>query len=127
MGTSPITPCYDVELLKTNTHVGLDPGESVEYTKHRVSLGGHPWPGCRLVSDTWCPYIYGQTKQRGGLNNVGQANPEDCYLMALFHCMVRHGTVHFWGVFHWVLYLVPGTFLVPPRPWFQAIRTVTKM
>ncbi len=26
--------------------------------------------------------------------------------MALFHCMVRHGTVHFWGVFHWV---VPGT------------------
>ncbi len=24
----------------------------------------------------------------------------------LFHSMVRHGTVHFWGVFHWVLYLV---------------------
>ncbi len=47
-------------------------------------------------------------------------------LLALFHCMVRFGTVHFWGVFHWVLYLVPGTFLVPPRPGFQAIRTVTK-
>ncbi len=47
-------------------------------------------------------------------------------LMALFHCMVRHGTVHFWGVFHWVLYLVPGTFLVPPQPRFQASRTVTK-
>ncbi len=31
--------------------------------------------------------------------------------MALFH-----GMVNFWGVFHWVLYLVPGTFLVPPRP-----------
>ncbi len=46
--------------------------------------------------------------------------------MVLFHCMVRFGTVHFWGVFHWVLYLVPGTFLVPPRPRFQAIRTVTK-
>ncbi len=46
--------------------------------------------------------------------------------MALFHCMVRFGTVHFWGVFHWVLYLVPGTFLVPPQPRFQAIRTVTK-
>ncbi len=51
--------------------------------------------------------------------------------MALFHCMLRHGTVrygtvHFWGVFHWVLYLVPGTFLVPPQPRFQAIRTVTK-
>ncbi len=39
---------------------------------------------------------------------------------------VRFGTVHFWGVIHWVLYLVPGTFLVPPRPGFQAIRTVTK-
>ncbi len=46
--------------------------------------------------------------------------------MALFHCTVRFGTVHFWGFFHWVLYLVPGTFLVPPRPGFQAIRTVTK-
>ncbi len=51
--------------------------------------------------------------------------------MALFHCMVRHGTVrfgtvHFWGVFHWVLYLVPDTFLVPLQPRFQAIRTVTK-
>ncbi len=46
--------------------------------------------------------------------------------MALFHCMVRHGTVHFWGVFHWVLYLVPDTFLVPLRSRFQASRTVTK-
>ncbi len=46
--------------------------------------------------------------------------------MALFHCMVRHGTVHFWGVFHWVLYLVPDTFLVPLRSRFQAIHTVTK-
>ncbi len=31
------------------------------------------------------------------------------------HGTVRFGTVQFWGVFHWVLYLVPGTFLVPPR------------
>ncbi len=30
--------------------------------------------------------------------------------------MVRFSTVHFWGVFHWVQYLVHGTFLVPPRP-----------
>ncbi len=33
--------------------------------------------------------------------------------MALFHCMIRHGTVQYgWllGVFHWVQYLVPGTF-----------------
>ncbi len=46
--------------------------------------------------------------------------------MALFHCMVRYGTVHFWGVFHWVLYLVPDTFLVPLRSRLQASRTVTK-
>ncbi len=39
---------------------------------------------------------------------------------------VRFGTVHFWGVFHWVLYLVPDTFLVPLRSRFQASRTVTK-
>ncbi len=39
---------------------------------------------------------------------------------------VRYGTVHFWGVFHWVLYLVPDTFLVPLRSRFQASRTVTK-
>ncbi len=48
------------------------------------------------------------------------------WLMALFHCMVRHGMVHFWGVFHWVLYLVPDTFLVPLRSRFHASRTVTK-
>ncbi len=47
-------------------------------------------------------------------------------LMAFFHCMIRHGTVHFWGVFHWVLYLVPDTFLVPLRSRFHANRTVTK-
>jgi len=34
---------------------------------------------------------------------------------------VRFSTVHFWGVFHWLQYLVPDTFLVPPRPGFQAI------
>ncbi len=47
MGTSPITPCYDAERLETKTHVGLGPGESIEYIKHMVSLEGHPWPGCR--------------------------------------------------------------------------------
>ncbi len=26
------------------------------------------------------------------------------------HGTARYGTVHFWGVFHWVLYLVPDTF-----------------
>ncbi len=75
MGTSSITPCYDAERLETKSHMGLDPGESVEYTKHRVRLEGHPRPGSRPVSDTWHPYSYGQTKQRRGLNNVGQVNP----------------------------------------------------
>ncbi len=42
------------------------------------------------------------------------------------HSTARYGSVHFWGVFHWVLYLAPGTFLVPPQPRFQASRTVTK-
>ncbi len=46
--------------------------------------------------------------------------------MELFHCMVRFGTVHFWGCFP--LGTVPGTwyFLVPLRSRFQARRTVTK-
>ncbi len=42
------------------------------------------------------------------------------------HGTARYGTVHFWGVFHWVLYLVPDTFLVPLRSRFHANRTVTK-
>ncbi len=42
------------------------------------------------------------------------------------HGTARYGTVHFWGVFHWVLYLVPDTFLVLLRSRFQASRTVTK-
>ncbi len=61
--------------------------------------------------------------------NAASGYAVSCSLMALFHCMVgtvRYGTVHFWGVFHWVLYLVPDTFLVPLRSRFQASRTVTK-
>ncbi len=42
------------------------------------------------------------------------------------HGTAWYGTVHFWGVFHWVLYLVPDTFLVPLRSRFQASRTLTK-
>ncbi len=80
MGTSPIAPCYDAERLKTKTHVGLGSGESIEYNKHKVSLEGHPWPGCCPLSDTWRPYSHGQIKQKKGLNNVGQVNPENCYL-----------------------------------------------
>ncbi len=63
--TSLITPCYDVERLETKTHIGLGPGEPIEYTKHRV------W-ALRVIS--------GQTKQKMGLNNVGQVNPKDCNL-----------------------------------------------
>ncbi len=37
-----------------------------------------------------------------------------CFSTA-WYSTVRFGTVHFWGVFHWVLYLVPDTFLVPLR------------
>ncbi len=48
----------------------------------------------------------------------------ESHMAKLFHCMVWHGTVHFWGVFHWVQYLV--LFLVPPWPRYQANRTVTK-
>ncbi len=53
---------------------------------------------------------------------------ESCLSNGAFplHGTARYGTVHFWGVFHWVLYLVPDTFLVPLRSRFQASRTVTK-
>ncbi len=47
--------------------------------------------------------------------------------MALFHCMVRHGTVRYGSLLGgFPLGTVPGTFLVPPWLRFQAIRTVTK-
>ncbi len=41
--------------------------------------------------------------------------------------MVRHGTVQYGSLLGgFPLGTLPGTFLVPPRPRFQAIRTVTK-
>ncbi len=46
--------------------------------------------------------------------------PRDCtgfpYGAFPLHGTARYGSVRFTfgGVFHWVLYLVPGTFLVPP-------------
>ncbi len=53
--------------------------------------------------------------------------PHITSLMALFHCMVRFGTVQYGSLLGgFPLGTVPGTFLVPPRPRFQAIRTVTK-
>ncbi len=48
-------------------------------------------------------------------------------LLALFHCMVRHGTVRYGSLLGgFPLGTVPGTFLVPPQLRFQASRTVTK-
>ncbi len=52
---------------------------------------------------------------------------EEDALMALFHCMVRHGTVQYGSLLQgFPLGTVPGTFLVPPRLRFQAIRTVNQ-
>ncbi len=56
---------------------GIRP-RGVNRTHQALRFEGHPWPGCRPVSDAWRPYIYGQTKQKRGMNNVGQVNPEDC-------------------------------------------------
>ncbi len=75
MGTILITPCYDVERLKPKTHVGLDPGESVEYTKHRVSLEGHPWLGCRPIRILGVNIVYGLTKQKRGLEQCWSSEP----------------------------------------------------
>ncbi len=59
------------------------------------------------------------TRQAWGLNILWRFS-------TAWYGTVRYGTVHFWGVFHWVLYLVPDTFLVPLRSRFHANRTVTK-
>ncbi len=36
--------------------MGFGPGQSIEYTKPRVRLEGHPWPGCHPVSGSWHPF-----------------------------------------------------------------------
>ncbi len=56
MGTSPITPWYGAERLETKTHVELDPGQSIEYTKHRVSPEGSSVARVSSHKETWCPY-----------------------------------------------------------------------
>ncbi len=61
----------------------------------------------------------------GSLLNQHQCAASTCGSFPL-HGTARYGTVHFWGVFHWVLYLVPDTFLVPLRSRFHVNRTVTK-
>ncbi len=57
------------------THVGLDPGESIEYTKHRVSPEGHPWPGCQPVSDTWRTYSMDRPIKKEGLEKCWSSEP----------------------------------------------------
>ncbi len=77
-------PCYDVGRLKTKSHVGLGPGESKEYTKHRVSLECHSWPGCHPVSYTWHPYSYGQTKQKRATDVWPLTHPEEAGARILY-------------------------------------------
>ncbi len=52
--------------------MGLGPGESIEHTKHRVSLEGHPWPGCRPEVTPGVDIVLDRPSKEGGLNNVGQ-------------------------------------------------------
>ncbi len=67
--------CYDVERLEPKTHVGLDPGEPVEYTKHRVSLEVHPWFGCHPIRKLVVNIVFGQTKQKRGLEQCWSSEP----------------------------------------------------
>ncbi len=89
MGTSPITLCYDVERLEPKTHVGLDPGESVEYTKHRVSLEAHPWLGCCPIRILGVYIVYGQTKQKKGLEKRWSSEPGSL-LLSRKDCGLHH-------------------------------------
>ncbi len=43
--------CVEISMLvwepvQSRRAMMWNPGDSIEYTKHRVSLEGHPWPGC---------------------------------------------------------------------------------
>ncbi len=75
MGTSPITPCYYMERFETKTYLGLGPGESIQYTKHRVSLEGHPWPGCH-PEVTPGVYIVFDRASKEGLEQCWSSEPE---------------------------------------------------
>ncbi len=74
METSSIRPCYDVDRLETKTHVGLGPGYSIDYLKHRVSLEVHPWVSSRKCYLASMQLWTDQAKR--GLNNAGQVNPK---------------------------------------------------
>ncbi len=76
----------------------------------------------------FCPYPDQMVDQHLEMTftALNVSGDQDNYGAFPLHGTARYGTVHFWGVFHWVLYLVPDTFLVPLRSRFQASRTVTK-
>ncbi len=75
-----------------------------------------------------CLQIFLETKKKKKKDLTGKALAScGSSLMALFHCMVWHDTFRYSSLLGGIpLGTVPGTFLVPLRPWFQAIRTVTK-
>ncbi len=89
METSPITPCYDVERLETKTHVGLGPGESIEYIKHRVSLEGHPWPGCRS-EETPGVHIVMDRPSKEGFEQSWSSEPERLLLKQKGLCLALY-------------------------------------
>ncbi len=101
---------------------------------HRVTFAMHfsNLNGCILVAwgflCDWYKVLPAVIKaySRALFGVCGVSAAQQVYGAFPLHGTARHGTVHFWGVFHWVLYLVPGTFLVPLRSRFHASRTVTK-
>ncbi len=66
MGTSPITPCYDVERLKTKTHVGVRPRgvNRIHQTLAEPSGPSVAWVLSRKV-DTWRPYSMDRPSEGG--------------------------------------------------------------
>ncbi len=49
----------------TSRNAVLGPGESIEYTKHRVSLEGHPWPGCHPEVTSGIHIVMDRPSKRG--------------------------------------------------------------
>ncbi len=90
-----------------------------------------PW-GTHVAAFQWTEQlVVGNRYNLQPHPNRKQEWPWDLWLFSTaWYGTVRFSTVHFFwgggGGFHWVQYLVSGTFLVPPRPRFQAIRTVPK-
>ncbi len=85
------------------------------------------WKVCLLLFLSFACVWYSFTGRRCACSHIRMVLLGMCTLMMLFNCMVRHGTVRYGSLLGgFPLSTVPGTFLVPPRLGFQAIRTVTK-